>query len=225
MFETFKTLIAGAGARAEEQVKEQYSIELIDQKIREASASLKAAKFALANLVQRERAAQRQVRALETRVDDLMSRAKEALGSDRNDLAEQAAQAIASMENELTTRRTTVQRLETRSLQLRQSVERAHRRLIDLKQGAVAARAVRKEADIQRRLGAHVSQDTAFEEAEELIRHVLKRDDPFEQTEILRDIDARLTQADIGDRLADAGFGRATKSTASDVLKRLQEDT
>lgn len=222
MFGTLKTLFDGANARAEENLRDRYCIELIDQKIREATASLKAAKYSLASLIQRERAETRQVAALEERAADLTGRAREALAADREDLAQEAAQAIATMENELTLRRGTVQRLETRILQLRQSVETANRRLTDLKQGAIAARAAKREADIQKRLGAHVAKDTAFEEAEALIQRVLNRDDPFEQGQILKEIDAGLDQTDMADRMADAGFGRATKSTAADVLSRLR---
>ncbi|WP_299937816.1 PspA/IM30 family protein [uncultured Pelagimonas sp.] len=222
MFGTLKTLIAGANARAEENVRDHYSIELIDQKIREAEASLKAAKYSLASLMQRERGESRQVATLEGKITDLMSRAKEALEGEREDLAAQAAQAIASMENELTLRRTTVQRLETRILQLRQSVETANRRIIDLKQGAIAARAAKKEQQIQKRLNAHVAKDTSFEEAEDLIARVLQKDDPFEQGQILKEIDSGLNQSDVADRLAEQGFGPASKSTANDVLSRLK---
>lgn len=222
MFKTLQTLMAGANARAEEQVRDRYSIELIDQKLREAEAALKSAKFGLASLIQRERAETRQVTALETRIADLMTRARTALAAGRDDLAAEAAQAIAEMENELELRRGTVARLETRILQLRQSVEAANRRLVDLKQGAMAARAAKREGEIQKRLGAHVAQDTAFDEAEALIQRVLSRDDPFEQSQILREINSGLTKGDMAHRMAEAGFGPATKSTAADVLSRLQ---
>lgn len=222
MFGTLKTLINGANARAEEGVRDVFAIDLIDQKIREAETSLKAAKFTLAGLIQRERAEARQIGQLEARAKDLEGRAAEALGKDREDLAQEAAEAIARMENELTVRRDTQARLETRILQLRQSVEAAHRRILDLKQGAVAARALRREQDMQKRLNRHIARDSAFEEAEELIARVLQRDDPFEQRQILDDIDAGLSQRDVGDRLAAAGFGPATKTTGADVLSRLR---
>lgn len=225
MFRTLTTLVNGANARAEERVRDHYSIELIDQKIREADASLKAAKFSLASLIQRERSEARQVEALSNRVSDLTSRTKLALADGREDMAMEAASAIAQLENELIVRRTTVERLETRILKLRHSVEGAARRITDLKQGAIAARAAKKEADIQKHLGRHVSQDTAFEEAEELIARVLNRDDPFEQTQILREIDEGLDRSDMTDRLAEAGFGDPLKSTAADVLQRLRADT
>ncbi len=222
MFETLKALISGANAQAEEQMRDRFCIELIDQKIREADASLKHAKVSLAGLIQRERAETRQVSALTARITDLMTRAGDALTAGRDDLAQDAAQAVACMENELAQRKETVARLESRVLQLRQSVEAANRRLLDLKQGAIAARAAKRERDIQKRLGAHVAQDTAFEEAEALIARVLNRDDPFEQTQILREIDTGLAQGDVADRLAEAGFGPATKSTAADVMARLK---
>lgn len=225
MFRTLTTLMNGANARAEERVRDHYSIELIDQKIREAEASLKAAKFSLASLIQRERSELRQVEALSNRVVDLTQRAKLALADGREDMATEAAGAIAQLENELVVRRTTVERLETRILKLRQSVEGASHRITDLKQGAIAARAAKKEADIQRHLGRHVSQDTAFEEAEELIARVLNRDDPFEQTQILSEIDEGLDRSDMTERLSDAGYGDPLKSTAQDVLQRLRADT
>lgn len=222
MLRTLNTLFDGANARAEERLRDHFCIELIDQKIREAEESLKAAKFSLASLIQRERAETRQVTALENRITDLTRRATQALEEGREDLATEAADAIAQMENELKLRGETARRLESRILRLRQSVDGANRRIIDLKQGAIAARAAKKEADIQRRLGRHIAQDTAFEEAEALIKRVLNRDEPFEQGQILREIDAGLDRTDMADRLAEEGFGDPTKSTAADVLSRLR---
>ena len=62
----------------------------------------------------------------------------------------------------------------------------------------------------------------AVEEAEQLISRVLGKDDPFERSEILADINRDLDGENIADRMADAGFGSATRSTADDVLARLK---
>lgn len=221
MFGTLKTLIAGTSARSDEQVRDQFAIELIDQKIREATDNLKAAKVALASLIQRERAEMRQVETLNGRVSDLMQRATEALEGGRDDLAGQAAQAVADLENERSIRQDTVKRLEARIMQLRQSVEAAHRRIVDLKQGAVAARAARREQGIQRRVNRHLGGTSPFDEAEALIARVLGEDDPFEQGEIMREIETGLDHSDIAGRMADAGFGTQSKSTAADVMSRL----
>ena len=81
MFGTLRTLIAGSNARAEERLRDHYSIELIEQKIREATTSVKTAKVSLAGLIQRKRSEERQVETLETRISDLVTRTKAAVKS------------------------------------------------------------------------------------------------------------------------------------------------
>jgi len=83
MFATLKTLINGANARAEDRLRDTYSIELIDQKIREADQNLKAAKLTLASLIQKQRNETRQIEGLQSRIDDLMARAAAALADHR----------------------------------------------------------------------------------------------------------------------------------------------
>lgn len=221
MFKTLATLINGANARQEDRVRDAFAIELIDQKIREADNSLKAAKATLASLIQRQRSEDQLRQNLQSRIADLTKRAKAALDADRDDMAQQAAQAIATMENELTVRTETLRRLDQKVLRLRTSIEAGHRRIIDLKQGAIQARAVRREQSIQMRLhNSNASSST--EEAEELINRVLGQDDPFEQAEILGQINRDLNHTGLTDTMADAGFGDPTRATADDVLNRLK---
>lgn len=222
MFTTFQTLLRGASARAEEATKDRYAIELIDQKIREAEARLRAAKGGLAALIQRERSERRQLERLEARTADLVDRARQALGAGREDLATEAAEAIAAQEDEAAMRRETLARLEARVLRLRGAVEAGHRRLIDLRQGATQARALRREQDLQSRLRTTLGGTSAADEAEALIARVLERDDPGEQADILQGIDRELARDDLPDRMADAGFGPAARTRAADVLARLK---
>ncbi|MCF2905109.1 PspA/IM30 family protein [Octadecabacter sp. CECT 8868] len=222
MFKTLSTLIAGVNARSEDRVRDAFAIELIDQKIREAETSLKAAKATLASLIQRQRSEERQRESLKNRVTDMMDRAQEALNKGRDDLAAEAAQAVAQMENELTIRNETCDRLDQKVIRLRNSIEAGHRRIIDLKQGAIQARAVRREQAIQSKLSSTIGHTSNVEEAEELITRVMGRDDPFEQSEILCDIDRDLGHETLTDRMADQGFGAATRTTADDVLARLK---
>ena len=221
MLKTLSTLIAGANARGEDRVRDAFAIELIDQKIREAEQSLKAAKSTLASLIQRQRSEDAQRSALTSRVTDMTDRAEAALAGGQEDLAAQAADAIAGMENELTLRTETLRRLDQKILHLRNSIEAGHRRIIDLKQGAIQARAVRREQTIQMRMNSG-NRASSVEEAEELIARVLGRDDPFEKSEILNEINADLDHSELADRMAVAGFGTATRSTGADVLSRLK---
>ncbi len=154
----------------------------------------------------------------------MLVRASGAMEAKREDMAVQAAEAIASMENEAQLRQDTLDRLEAQVTRLRGSVEAAHRRLIDLKQGAITARAIRREQQMQGTLRNTIANTAAADEAEELIARVVGRDDPFEQAQILAGIDADLSHSSLDDHMADSGFGPATKVTAQQVLERLKKD-
>ena len=224
MFATLRVLFDGERARAEDRLKDTYAVELIEQRIREAESNLSAAKLTLASLIQRKRSEERLAETLGTRIKTLEGRAREALEAKREELAKEAAQSIADMENERQVRRNTIERLESRIGQLQGSVEAAHRRIIDLRQGAITARAVRREQAIQKRLNRTVASTSAADEAEALIKRVVDQDDPFEQSEILRGIDRQLSGQSADEKLADAGFGDPTKVTAKSVLDRLKSD-
>lgn len=224
MLRTLSTLISGASARSEDRVRDAFALELIDQKIREAESSLRAAKATLASLIQRQRSEKRQADGLDARIVDLMERAKSALADGKDALAEEAAQAIAQMENERAIRTQTLDRLDEKVVRLKSSIEAGHRRIVDLRQGAIQARAVRREQEVQMRMVRTTGggPTASVEEAEELIARVVGRDDPFEQSEILSEINADLDSTSLVDRMADAGIGPATRSTTNDVLERLK---
>ncbi|WP_255588441.1 PspA/IM30 family protein [Jannaschia pagri] len=222
MLQTLSTLLRGASARAEEATRDRYAIELIDQKIREADTALRTAKAGLASLIQRERAERRQLDALTARTADLTERARQALADGRDDLAAEAAEAIARQEDEANQRQETLARLEARVIRLRGTVETAHRRLFDLRQGATAARALRREQDLQTRLRSTNLGQSPAAEAQDLIDRVLSRDDPGEEADILSDIDRDLNDVALPERLADGGYGPPTRTRAADVLARLK---
>lgn len=222
MFGTLKTLVTGANARAEEQVRDTFALELIEQKIREAQAALQAAKGTLASLIQRQRKEAKQVAGLENKITDLTNRASLALEDKNDDIAAQAADAIAQLENELEVRRGTLDRLDRRIDQLRHSVELGHRRIVDLKQGAIQAKAIRAEQRMQVKLNSTIGSTSSVEEAQALIEQVIGKEDPFEQSEILSEINRDLGHDSLADRMADAGYGKANRSTGADVLARLK---
>ncbi len=222
MLKTLNTLLMGQSARAEEALQDRFALELIDQKVREAEAGMRAAKSQLALLIQRERTETRLLSQLESRIADLSKRASQALLAERDDLASEACAAIAEMENERAVRRDTLAHIQGQGIRLRRAVEAGHRRMIDLRQGALRARALRREQDMQARLGGAARAQSAAREAEDLIARVLERDCPGEQADILAELEEGLTKTGITDRLAAAGFGPKLKSSAADVMARLK---
>lgn len=221
MFELFSTLVKGANAKATEAVTDAFAIDLITQKIREAEAGVGGAKQALATLILRQRSEQTALDLLLTRKTTLEDRVRQALAAGNNDLAMEGAAAIAEMENEALIRQQTITRLGEKVTRLRHSVEKAHRRVVDLRQGAITARAIDLERKSQHRLNRSLG-GNAIEEAEALIRRVAEQDDPLAQAEMVEEIDDQLSHKTTEDRLAAAGFGPATKVRPEDVLARLR---
>jgi phage shock protein A len=218
-------LFLGASARAEEQLTDHFAIDLIEQKIRESESALSLAKTTLAALIIRQRNEEQTLGRLNTQVADLETRARQALSAGREDLAADAASAIASLENERAVRRDTLDQLANRVARTQAAVEKAHRRIIDLRQGMISARAADAERKAQKSLNRSIGSNTSIREAEELIARVVNGPDPFAESEVLDEIDAGLSQTDIQDRLGEAGFGDKTKVRADDVLARLKSTT
>ena len=223
MLNVFKTLLDGASARAEERVTDHFAIDLIEQKIREADRGLGAAKQTLASLILRQRTEEKILKRLRGETADLEGRARHALSDGRDDLAAEAAKSIAGLENEQAVRRQTLELLTLRIVRTRASIEKGARRLIDLRQGMITARAVDAERKAQTRLNRTIGSNTAMKEAEDLIARVVGADDPLAESEILEEIDSALNSTSIRDRLGDAGYGARSKVSADDVLARLKQ--
>ena len=71
------------------------------------------------------------------------------------------------------------------TIRLRGSVERATRRVVDLRQGAITARAIDLERKSQTRINRAINGNSAMQEAEALIRRVADQDDPLAHSEIV----------------------------------------
>ena len=222
MLSLIRTLLDGASAKAEDRLKDQFAVDLLAQRIRDAEAGLASAKQTLASLIVRQRAEQASLDQLDRRIADLEERTRSALAASNEPLARDGAGAIAELENEREVRRATVRGLVEKTLRMRMSLEQAHRRIVDLSQGMISARAIDAEQKAQRRLNRSIGRTASLNEAEALLARIRERSDPLEEASILDEIDAGLSQEAIRSRLEDAGHGPSTKVRAQDVLDRLK---
>lgn len=222
MFSLVKDLVAIAAWKQKEAVEERNAAALIDLKIRQSEASLASAKNTLAALIVRQRTEKRTADALARQLADMEARALAALEAGSETLACRAAESIAEMEGELAMRRKQIESLDERVLRITSSVEKANRRLVGLRQGAMLAKTAFAEREAQKRIERSIGATTSFREAEELIARFTSERDPFEEAEILDEIDDRLGHGAARDELAAAGFGPPVRPTAKDVLDRLR---
>lgn len=222
MLRTLNTLMRGVAARQEEALTDRFAVDLLDQKVRECETNLKAAKATLAALISKQRTEERQLNAVKAQVSDLTQRAEEALQAGAEEMVLKAAQAIADLENEVATRQKCYDSVSARVERMKLSLERAHRRVLDLRQAATVARATDRERKAQARFSNTIVRTSTVTEAEELVDRIMGQSDPFEEDQILSEIDADLSGTGARDDLAEAGFGPKLKTSADDVLARLK---
>ncbi len=222
MLSLIKTLLNGAGASAEEAFKDRFAVDLLGQHIRDAESAHAAAKQTLASLIIRQRTEHGYLDQLNGRIADLEMRTRSALADGVEGLAQAAAGAIAELENERMIRRATVQSLYEKAARMRLSIEKAHRRIVALKQGMISARAIDAERKAQGRLVRSIGGSARIRGAEARLQRITEGAVPFAESEVLDEIDGELSHDAIRDRLADAGHGPVTRMRAEDVLARLR---
>lgn len=222
MFTTLKSIFVGRAARASRTMETQNAALIIEGKIAQAETAQESAKRALAGLISRTRMEEQALSALTRRMNDLEGRISEALSAGNDSLAADAADMLASLENEQTVRQATLQTSGDKAERLRLVIEKSHRRLIDLKQGLISARAIEAERASAQSLNGDVSAGSAIREGEAVLARLMASESPLDHMEALDEIDAQLSGETTLDRMAEAGFGAPIKVRGADVLARLK---
>ena len=221
MITTVISLLKGQVAQAEANLVDQNATLLLEQKVREAEEGFDAAKRALASIIMRKQTEARTLHALSVRITDLEDRTRQAIAAGNEKLAQEASMLLAELEDEWNLRGVNVARADHSAARLRLAVEKAQRRITDLRQGLITAKSLEAEQGANRRLRGNLNGAAAISEGEKLLQSILERNDPVEEIEIFESLDAELSGKHVVDRLADAGFGDAMRIRPDDVLKRL----
>ncbi len=220
MFKLFRTLLRGHAFAAMEAVEDRNALLILDQQIRDVAAAVAGSRKAFAIASAQEEAERRAIERTSARIADLESRALDALRAGRDDLAAEAASAIADLENDRQAAETARAEFGAEMARLQRALNEAGRRFTALQRGrrvAAAAEAVRR---IKTAAPGSESLST-LAEAEATLERLRRKQ--AEAAAIDQAEDAGRTGADaVAERLEEAGFGAATKSTAAAVLERLK---
>ncbi len=224
MFSTLITIMRGRSERAREGLEATHATLIIEQKIREAEAGHDRAKRSLASLILRERSEDKALAALKARKRDMEDRVRSALSAGKDALARDGADALADMENEAAARKEALERTRKSAARLRLLVEKSERRLVDLRQGLITARAMEAERRSAVEMRGGLGGTAALGEAEAVLRRTLASDDPIEAMDILDGIHAELSGDGLADRMAAEGIGQARRTRGEDILARFQAE-
>ncbi len=227
MFKTFVTLIRGRAAAAGEEIADANALHILDQQMRDASASLERAKRALALAIAQDAQEERRLESVCAQIADLEGRVGQALDAGREALAREGAEAIARLEGERDAADTARTLFANEIGRLKAHVAQAESRLAALDRGRRVARAAEAVRGLKKgRIEAAGPFQGTLSEAEQTLQRLRERQAEAQAAEdALEAIDAASGPVSAAEKLAEAGFGPRTKTTADDVLSRIRART
>lgn len=223
MFKTVFTLFRGTVAVAEEQLEDRTALLILDQQMRDAAAAVDRSKRTLALAIAQDQQEGRRLEATCARITDLEVRATAALDGGREDLAREAAHQIANLEADRDAAMTARTLFAQEIARLKRHVSNAEARLTELDRGRRIARASESVRAL-RRSGIEAARpyESTLPEAEATLKRLRERQlEAQAADEALVELDAASGPLAVAERLAEQGFGPRLKTTADDVLARL----
>jgi len=212
MFKTVLTLFRGSVAAAGEELEDRTALLILDQQMRDAVAAVERSKRTLALAIAQDQQEGRRLDATNARIADLELRATAALDGGREDLAREAAQSIANLEAD-----------RDAAMTARTLFAQEIARLTELDRGRRIARASEAVRALRRGgIEAARPYESTLPEAENTLKRLRERQIEAQAADqALIEIDAASGPLATAEKLAEQGFGPRLKSTADDVLARL----
>jgi phage shock protein A len=223
MFKTVLTLFRGSVAAAGEEQEDRSALLILDQQIRDAGAAVERSKRTLALAIAGDQQEGRRLDATNARIADLETRATAALDGGREDLAREAAQAIANLEADRDAAMTARTLFASEITRMKRQVAGAEARITELDRGRRIARAS-EAVRAMRRGGVEAARpyESTLPEAENTLKRLRERQMEAQAAdEAFSELDAASGPLATAEKLAEQGFGPRLKTTADDVLARL----
>jgi phage shock protein A len=223
MFKTVLTIFRGSVAAAGEELEDRTALLVLDQQMRDAGSAVERSKRTLALAIAQDQMEGRRLDATNTRIADLEVRATAALDGGREDLAREAAQQIANLEADRDAAMTARTLFASEITRLKRQVAGAEARITDLDRGRRLARAAEAVRALRRGgIEAARPYESTLPEAESTLKRLRERQIEAQAAdEALIELDAASGPLATAEKLAEQGFGPRLKSTADDVLARL----
>jgi phage shock protein A len=223
MFKTVLTIFRGTVAAADEELQDRTALLVLDQQMRDAAAAVERSKRSLALAIAGDQQEGRRLEATNARIADLEVRATAALEGGREDLAREAAQAIANLEADRDAAMTARTLFASEITRLKRHVASAEARITELDRGRRLARASEAVRSLRRSgIEAVRPYESTLPEAEATLKRLRERQMEAQAADdALFEIDTASGPLATAEKLAEQGFGPRIKSTADDVLARL----
>lgn len=212
-------------SQAEESIEEAQGVRMLEQHIRDAKGELDKAGKSRVDLLARVKLSNDKLNDLRERKASLENRALEALSKNANpSLINEVAEEIARLENVITAEEQVLTNLESSRDGVEKAVNATAQRIAQFEQQLEVVKATEamqraQQAVTTSTVGASSSVSTAAESLKCLQTRQTERQARLDAAAQLEKVaDGR----DLDEKLAEAGIGATNKSSAQDVLARLQ---
>ncbi|TYC65524.1 PspA/IM30 family protein [Stappia sp. BW2] len=223
MFEPFMNQLKALFLASAEESRGNQSLALLSINTRTAAASVRTAQVALARARAEQQQDRKRLRQINTSLEDLENRARNALLKGLEPLAREAAEAIALLEDEKTALEKAIHSFDNELSGLTETLHRAQSRLRALKRGERTVE-VRDQIQKAQSLGSSTGQ-SALAVAEGQLEEISRKQ---ERDQLAEQEFKALSAADnphaVIEKLGDAGCGAPVKTRVDDVLARLKSD-
>ena len=217
LIDTLRGLIAGTA----EDVSDRNDLALLKQQLRDAGATLQAARKAVALATAQHEQDVRRISKITETIGDLEARAIAALAKGEEKLAIEAANAIAVLEDERGSLGASTSAFEGDLQKLNENVRRSEAQLRDLERGQRVA-TVREKVQAVSSFSV-AAPGTSLADASQTLERIRDR----QERGLLADtalaaMSAVEAPSQLVSRLADAGCGAPVRSSGETVLERLR---
>ena len=222
MFKQLLALMRGRTYDATEAFVDANAITILRQQIRDCAEAVAAARKAVAVAIAQNEQEVAQTRKLIERIDDLEARTVSALEQGKADLAREAAESIALMDAERTASEQAQRNFAVEIERLKRIVRASEMRLRELQRGQRLAVATDRTQRL--RETAPASSLSALRDAEETLSRLRARQTQIDATAVaMAEMEQSGDPAALADKLAAAGCGAPTTTTADALLERLRQ--
>ncbi|MFV0477836.1 MAG: PspA/IM30 family protein [Parahaliea sp.] len=218
------TALRGGINETGEAIIDSQALRILDQEIRDSAEELKNSKDSLAEILARQKVAEKKCSHLNQQIKEHESYAVEALKKNNDDLAKEVAEKIADLENQHTQESESARAFQESAASLRQAVKQAEQNLKNIKQQVDTVKATenvqRAQAAVaERHSGSQSKMQTAIDSLERIKeKQALKA----AQLSAARELAAESDDLSLQTRLSEAGITPRKKS-ADEILQRLKK--
>ncbi|BFM18103.1 PspA/IM30 family protein [Maricurvus nonylphenolicus] len=217
------TALRGGVNEAGEAIVDTQALRILDQEVREAAEDLKHSKDSLADIMARQKLAEKKCADIHKQVEEHEGYALKALEKGDESLAHEVAEKIADLENQLTQESEAEQGYATSASNLRTAIKQTEQNLKRLKQQVDTVKATenvqRAQAAVaERHSGSQSKMRTAMDSLERIKeKQALKS----AQMKAAEELAGETTGSSLQAKLREAGIAPAGKS-ADDILERIK---